>query len=300
MRVAGHTMGTPDMDLADAFRLFRRAGLDAAEVVWQDGYRAGIPASGGSTDVEEAARLQDELGVKIICLTPYMSEINSLNDREREAGIAAFQKCIRDAERLSCGRIRVYAGSFLAGEEEVYDTKWQRLIESLRFLGPIADAAGVTLCVENHFNTMAATAQQTAALLEDVATKGVGVLYDQANLDFAHQEPYEVALPLLLPWIEHVQVKDFVFTDPDAPFEAAAVETVDSSKRAVQSRPVGDGVMDWKAILGKLHAAGYDGYLSLEYEYRWHPQDLPPPDVGFPRSASVVRSLLAELEGNTP
>lgn len=288
-------MGTPDMSMAEAFTLFRSAGLEAAEVVWQDGYRCGIPASGDSRRVDESARLQRELGVQIICLTPYMSGINSLDGQEREEAIQAFQKCIGDAKSLGCGLIRVYAGSYLQGEEHLRQQKWTLLVESLRFLGPAAEAAGVTLCIENHFNTMASSARETAALLEEVDSKGVGALYDQANLDFAHQEPFEEALPLLQRWIRHVQVKDFIFTDADAPFEAAAVETVDKSTRAVQSRVVGEGVMDWRAILGALHASGYDGYLSLEYEYRWHPQDLPPPDVGIPRSADSVRSLLAEI-----
>jgi hypothetical protein len=37
---------------------------------------------------------------------------------------------------------------------------------------------------------------------------------------------------------------------------------------------------------------GYDDVLTLEYEYRWHPQDLPAPEVGFARSATALRALL--------
>src|SRR5665647_3867313 len=38
----GHTLGTPDLSLDEALRLFREAGLDGAEIIWQDGYRAAI------------------------------------------------------------------------------------------------------------------------------------------------------------------------------------------------------------------------------------------------------------------
>ena len=36
MIIAGHTLGTPGRDLAEALRLFGAAGLDAAEVIYQD------------------------------------------------------------------------------------------------------------------------------------------------------------------------------------------------------------------------------------------------------------------------
>jgi L-ribulose-5-phosphate 3-epimerase len=33
----------------------------------------------------------------------------------------------------------------------------------------------------------------------------------------------------------------------------------------------------------------------MEYEYRWHPQDLPPPEEGFKRGAEYLRRILANL-----
>ena len=43
MRLAGHTLGTPDHTVPQALKLFRAAGLDAAEVIYQDGYTSGLP-----------------------------------------------------------------------------------------------------------------------------------------------------------------------------------------------------------------------------------------------------------------
>ena len=60
----------------------------------------------------------------------------------------------------------------------------------------------------------------------------------------------------------------------------------------MRSRVVGDGVLDWTDILRRLREVGYDGYLSLEYEYRWHPDDLPDPAEGFARSARALRDIL--------
>ncbi|MCZ4590091.1 hypothetical protein R1X32_02200 (plasmid) [Rhodococcus opacus] len=62
---------------------------------------------------------------------------------------------------------------------------------------------------------------------------------------------------------------------------------------------VGDGSVPWGQILRHLRNVKYDDALSLEYEYRWHPQDLDEPEVGFRRSAQHLRSLLAECDADT-
>jgi sugar phosphate isomerase/epimerase len=65
----------------------------------------------------------------------------------------------------------------------------------------------------------------------------------------------------------------------------------------VRSKVVGEGLLPWAQILARLVSLGYDGALSLEYEYRWHPQDLPEPAIGFAASAAEVRRLWALAQG---
>ena len=43
MKIAGHTMGTPEYTVNEAIELFHRIGADGAEIVVQDGYCSGIP-----------------------------------------------------------------------------------------------------------------------------------------------------------------------------------------------------------------------------------------------------------------
>ena len=38
----------------------------------------------------------------------------------------------------------------------------------------------------------------------------------------------------------------------------------DSDSLVVHQLPIGQGLLDWDAIVGELIAAGYDGYLSIE------------------------------------
>ncbi|MGN7970622.1 sugar phosphate isomerase/epimerase family protein [Microbacterium sp. 22296] len=293
MIIAGHTLGTPDHSVPEALRLFARAGLDAAEVIYQDGYRSGLRV-GDTSAAAEAARVADGEGIPVIGLTPYTTAFNSLNELERVAAVDELRGAIDTAHVLGATRIRIYSGSWQPDRDE-HAAHWERLVHSLKELSAPAAAAGVVLCAENHFGTMTQTARDTAALVRAVDSPAVRVLYDQANLTFTHDEGVDDAFALQGDLIAHVHVKDLVFKDPNAPFVASETARVHADERAVISRVVGDGSLDWPRILQRLRGIGYDDALTLEYEYRWHPQDLDEPEIGFRRGADHIRSLLAEI-----
>jgi sugar phosphate isomerase/epimerase len=70
MRLAGHTLGTPEQTVPEALALFAAAGLDSAEVIYQDDYRSGLPLRDRRT-AEQARRASDDTGIPIVGLTPY-------------------------------------------------------------------------------------------------------------------------------------------------------------------------------------------------------------------------------------
>ncbi len=294
MRIAGHTLGTPDQTVPEALKLFARAGLDAAEIIYQDDYRSGLPI-GDAAAAAEAARIADGEGVPIIGLTPYTTAINDLDERVRRTAVDELRSAIDTAHAVGATRIRVYAGAWQpdrAGHAE----HWAQLVRSLQELSVPAADAGVLLCAENHFGTMTQTAGDTAKLIRAVDSPAVRVLYDQANLTFTHDEDIDAAFAVQGDLIGHVHVKDLVFKDPDAPFVASETARVHADERAVSSRVVGDGSIAWSRALRRLREVGYDDVLTLEYEYRWHPQDLDAPEVGFRRGAEHLRALLAQLD----
>jgi sugar phosphate isomerase/epimerase len=292
MRVAGHTLGTPEQTVPEALALFATAGLDAAEVIYQDGYRSGLPLR-DRRSAQEARRASEGLGIPIVGMTPYTTGINALDEGDWRTAVDEFRGAIEIAQVVGADRLRVYAGSWQPNQRD-HAAHWDQLVAALRTLAPEASEAGVRLCVENHFGTMTQTAAETARLVREVNHPAVRVLYDQANLTFTHDEPYEEALRIQGDLVGHVHVKDLVFTDPDAPFQASETARVAASERAVRSRVVGDGIVPWGEIIASLSTLGYDDVLTLEYEYRWHPQDLPEPAVGFSRSAAALRAYLTD------
>lgn len=295
MTVAGHTLGTPGMSVPAALRLFRDAGLQAAEIIWQDDYSAGIPERGAQELLDTIKRESAEYGMSVCCLTPYMTALNSVDSAERRNDRDRFRRCLDDAAFLGARRVRVYAGDYRPEQLALRKEKWDHLVESLSLLATYAAEREIVLAVENHFNTMALTAQEAADLMKAVQHPAVGILYDQANLTFTHSEEADEAVDLQAPWIAHAHVKDLEFVDRERAFSASSVAVVSGEERAVRSRAVGDGEMDWADIIRRLNEIGYEGYLSLEYERRWHADDLPPPSEGFARSAAVLRSLCPEI-----
>jgi len=291
MIIVGHTMGTPEHTVPEALDLFARLGLEGAEVVWQEGYRCGLDPTTDTATLRAVRQHAERAGVPIVALTPYAAAFNDLDPQRRRQAIDAYGRALDAASILGARWLRLYAGRFLPGDD-LWDDKWASLVEALQELGDRAQRVGAVICVENHFNTMADTAARTAALVRAVGHPHVRVLYDQPNLGFIGAEPWEEALRVLAGLIAYVHVKDFVFTDPTRPFSARDVSHVEAEARIVRSRVVGEGIVPWPQILAALRGLGYDGVLSLEYERRWHPEDLPPAEDGMARGAARLRQWL--------
>ena len=291
-QIAGHTMGTPEYTVLEALRLFHDIGLDGAEIVVQDGYRSGIPVDCPQEQLREIKETAEKLGLEIVALTPYNSRFNDLDESVREREEKAILRCIEAAEYLGAKYIRIYGGNYAAGDTDPDGKKWAALAESMRRLGDAAERHHVKLVIENHFNTMTVSAKQSIDLSREINHPAVGILYDQANLTFTGQEDYRTAIPLQTEKVYYMHVKDLKFKENQTGFVSSDVSHPKEEERNVVTRIVGEGELDWPGILRMVHQHGYEGWLSLEYERRWHPDDIPDASVGMKRSAEYLRKVI--------
>ena len=100
MRLAGHTLGTPNHTVPQALGLFRAAGLDAAEVIYQDDYKSAVCPWGTGAPRWRHSKRADGEGVPIVGLTPYTTAINSLDDCEWHGAVDEFRGAIDTAHLL--------------------------------------------------------------------------------------------------------------------------------------------------------------------------------------------------------
>ena len=275
-------MGTPHLSLDAAIELFEEIGLDGIEIIYRDDYLCGIHPKISEFEAKRLAKIIRSHHLEIACLTPYVTELNSLDQTILAEELTKMRTCIQVAFWLGCPFIRTYGGSFFPEEgNENYRKKSEIFIRSMNQLGFYAHELGVCLIVENHFNTLTDTAKHTVEIVSKINSPGVGILYDQDNLGFIKAESFDQAISLQSSFIKYVHAKDFIFKVTNQPFQSREVTKITSSERIVQSRVIGDGIVPWQEIIRILKRIGYKGYYSLEYEYWRHPEDLPPPEIGM-------------------
>jgi len=296
MKVAGHTMGTPHLNVKEAILLFEKLGLEGIEIICRDDYRCGVHPDTIQDEAKETAHLCASHNLEITCLTPYITELGSLNESLLAKEKEKMYKAVQLAHWLGCPNVRTYGGSFFPDEgNESFRRKKAVFIQALRELGSYADNHGVCLVVENHFNTLTFDAAHTVEIVSEVDSPGVGILYDQANLGFIKAETYEQSIPQQTPYIRYVHAKDFVFKDESRPFQSREVTKITTSERNVQSRVIGEGILPWPAIVKALRRIDYTGFYSLEYEYWRYPEDLPPPEIGMKKGRDMLKKYEQEI-----
>ncbi|MGE3911544.1 MAG: sugar phosphate isomerase/epimerase family protein [Chloroflexota bacterium] len=272
LKLAGNTIATPELDAFGALRLFASLGLDGVDFLCDDASGVSVEMD-GTTRRELRDAIQDA-GLEPGCLRQYMRELHSADTDLRQAHIDGLKHHIDLAVSLGYRTVRLFAGRSVAGA--AWEDHWARLVDGLTEAAIHAATAGVVIAVENHHGTMTDSAARTMRLLQDVGLPNVQVVYDQANLTGLGHEPWTEALPLQADAIVSVDVKDIDFNGPNG---------------AKRCRPLGEGIVPWTEIVPALLATGYDSMLSIEYERKWHPEDLPEASVGLPREIAYLRGL---------
>jgi L-ribulose-5-phosphate 3-epimerase len=296
MKLAGHTMATPESTVPEAIKMFSGLGLDGVEIVIQSDYKSGIPYEATDKEVKEIGKMVTDFGMKVCCITPYYSDYNNLDENIRIKEVDNLKRVIDMAYIFNAPSIRIYGGAFKDSETDEGDRKLFQLVKSLSTCGDYAASAGTNLAIENHFGTMATTVERTMRVIKAIEHKNVGILYDQANLAFFPAEEYTEAIPTQIDYIKHVHVKDLAYKGgKPQKFQSDMVTHISEEIRTVFSKIPGDGILNWPVILKCLKDHGYDGWLSLEYERRWGKQDLPIASEGMPINVKRLRKWMNEL-----
>jgi sugar phosphate isomerase/epimerase len=197
----------------------------------------------------------------------------------RAQQVKAMLEAVDVANRLEVGLIRVFSGN--AKEGYALDDGLGWIVDGLRQGADYAAQHGVVLALENH-GLMAGRSDQVRQIIETVGSPALRANLDTGNFLLVNQNPTDAARSLA-DLIALVHLKDFRRAGPQD------VEHVYRGLDGVgyTGTVVGEGQVDLATIVGILQAAGYDGWLSLEYEGG---QD--PVTIGVPRSLEAAAKLL--------
>ena len=191
-----------------------------------------------------------------------------------EASLQLGQSHIDIASDLECPYIRVFGGQMPVGISHAAAVR--RAGERLHRLGDYAAQRGVYVLIETHDDWVVTSHLRRA--VEAADHPNVGVLWDVHHPVRIAGESVAQVWANIGPWVRSVDIKDSI-TD----FEA---------RLGYQYVQIGDGEIPLKDALGILKAAGFDGWLTFEWEKVWHP-NLADPSVAFPEFIARIRALLA-------
>ncbi len=240
-RRAFSTLGCPTAGIAEVAELAAASGWNALELRSSDDTEVHP-----GLDRSERAAVSAALGdLERVCLATYVTLAGpGSDDSQVLAALRAEAELARD---LGFGAIRVFAG----GDDRRPDDSDAAMVRRLR---AAAGHAGVDIWLETHDSH--STGLAVARVLDAVDDERVGAIWDIAH-PWAAGEPVSTTAALLAPWLRHVQIKDVV------------------GRREPLPVLPGTGTLPLEEVLLQLDARGYDGYLGLEWELRWHPE-LPP------------------------
>lgn len=171
----------------------------------------------------------------------------SASDRDPEmleAAKAKFAAHLRASVRLSAGCVGTETTHFTFDESE-REPAYARLVDFTRAAVAVAERCGATVGIEPVAYHTLATPELTSRLLRDVPSDHLKVILDAANLVPPGETRKEAQHDLLSRALEGFGDKICVLHVKDG---------VWNSENRWENRPLGEGIMDWPALLPRLRA----------------------------------------------
>jgi glucosamine-6-phosphate deaminase len=278
VKLSFSTLACPDWTLSAILDAAGRHGYDGIELRFLEGDDAlwARPELTGTGLRETRARLRD-LGLGVSCVDT-RSFFHDPDPAARERAYDEARRSLELAAALGAPGIRVFGDRVQPGQDLASTRGF--IADGLARLGRDARALGVEAWIESHGDF--ARASDTLSVLESLPADGsVGVVWDPANAFEAGEEP-EVGFPVLGRRVRHVHVKDTGRDDSAA-----------RGGRGWEPCLPGRGDFRPERVLSLLAKHGYTGWVSFEWEKKWHPE-IEEAEVALPHFTAWASAALRE------
>lgn len=241
-----------DWPLERKLALARNAGFSGFEIDLTENGPVGLTSS--DADLAAVRRQFDAAGLVPSGLASGLywgANAASADPAVRARAEQILRAQIRCAERLGIDAILVVPGAvgvdFIPGAEVVpYADAYDRALDFVRRLAPVAAAANVSLCIENVWNKFLLSPLEFRGFVDAVGSPAVGAYFDAGNtLLTGYPEHW---IDVLGPRIRRVHFKDY----------RRAVGSVDGFCDLLS------GDVNWPAVMRALRAIHYDGWVAAE------------------------------------
>ena len=264
IRIAFSTIACPAYTPREMAAAVRRYDYDGIELYALEGQRL-LPDLLASR-IDEFRR--ELAGIPIVSINSW-AKLSSADPRERREQEAQIGRAFELAAELDCPLVKTFGGELPADHSpsDVFDY----MAESLSRLAERARSHGVTLVLETHDGFCRGA--YVAELLARVNHPHFAALWD-VHHPYRKGEDVAETDRLLGDRVRHAHVKD-------------AVRDGDGWRFVL----LGEGELPVAAMLARLAARGFDGYVAVDWEKMWHPE-IEEPEVALPQHATMLRSYI--------
>jgi sugar phosphate isomerase/epimerase len=270
MKVTLNTLGAPAWDLETTARNARAYGYAGVDLRLLDGEVITLEAVRANRQRLKNLFPQADLPVTVLATS---TRLATRDPAVRQQTLAEGHQWIDLAAELRVPVIRFFAAR--KPPELDLETSKQAVGEMLALLGDHAARSGVKIGVETHDEF--ASAHVVADALKVAPSASVGAIWDMWHTNRVGESPAQ-ALAALDGRVINVHLKD-------------ARRTADGWQLIL----LGEGDIPVKEGLRVLRERGYDDFVSVEWEKKWHPE-IPDPEIAFPQHMGVLQDYLRELE----
>lgn len=268
------------MTQLDTVAKAKELGFDAIEFTDIDG------KGNYELQLENARKLRaeaDRLGMKINAYTIGANLFNE-TEEQNEAEVERLCRQVNIAKILGADVMRhdVCYALGKTGNSRSFDLMLPTIARLARRVTEYAATVGVKTCTENH-GFIAQDSDRVERLFNAVAHDNYGLLVDMGNFVCADEDS-ALAVSRVAPYAIHAHIKDMRVHNE----KNASVHGMTRGGRYFECCVVGEGHVPVKRCIRILKRAGYDGFVSLEYEGREDCID------GIKRSLANIKRFLDE------
>jgi sugar phosphate isomerase/epimerase len=251
VRISFSTLACPDWTLSQAIAIASAAAYDGIELRFVENEDSlwKLPAF-RAEQLPATKRAVSDHGLVVSCVDT-SCRFHFPDAAERACWLEEGERMADLAAALGAPGIRVFGDTIQPGANRVSTRGW--IAESIRRLAEKIAATGVEVWLETHGDF--AGSRETVAILAEAAHPAAGVLWDPANCYIESQESPQEGATRLGASIRHVHIKD-----------------LDIQPKGWKPVLTGEGNFPLLEVRDALRQIGYAGYVSFEWEKRWHPE----------------------------
>lgn len=247
-----------ELTIVDAVRWVAEQGGEHIEIV-----PIGFSLIDDPDLADRIRQTAEEVGIE---LSGYLIGANFVTDSEEEfrARVDTVLRHVDIAARLGVTRMRHDAASRPIEDTSIrrFEEDLPKIAEACRTIADYAAARGITTSVENHgFYVQAADRVQR--LIHAVDRANFRTTLDVGNFLCVDEDPV-ASVRKNVPYAAMVHLKDFYrrssYLNPGEGWFRS------SGGNYLRGAIVGQGDLDMREILRTIRSAGYDGYVSVEFE----------------------------------